>query len=162
MIRTVKPKNARAKRALKEREPKLVENVKQAIFIPGQTSNKALHDIMVDLSAMKKPDIKRFERKNNVHPFEDASPLEFFSEKNDCSLMVLSTSSKKRKNNLTFIRTFGYRIYDIIELLVVENFKLLSDFKKKKLSPLVSNPCFHFKVVHLILIQFTSMSSRFS
>ena len=131
MIRTVKPKNARAKRALKERESKLVENVKQAIFIPGQTSNKALHDIMIDLSAMKKPDIKRFERKNNVHPFEDPSPLEFFSEKNDCSLMVLSTSSKKRKNNLTFVRTFGYRVYDMMELLVVENFKVLADFRKQ-------------------------------
>lgn len=33
MIRTVKPKNARAKRALDKKEAKLVENVKQASFI---------------------------------------------------------------------------------------------------------------------------------
>ncbi|CAI4606447.1 rRNA-binding ribosome biosynthesis protein rpf2 [Saccharomyces cerevisiae] len=130
MIRTVKPKNARAKRALVKREAKLVENVKQALFIPGQSCNKNLHDIMVDLSALKKPDMKRFNRKNDIHPFEDMSPLEFFSEKNDCSLMVLMTSSKKRKNNMTFIRTFGYKIYDMIELMVTDNFKLLSDFKK--------------------------------
>lgn len=131
MIRTVKPKNARSKRALKDRESKMVENVKQALFVPGQTSTKLLHDVMVDLSAMKKPDIKRFEKKNNVHPFEDPSPLEFFSEKNDCSLMVLATSSKKRKNNLTFVRTFGYRVYDMIELLIAENYKTLSDFRKQ-------------------------------
>lgn len=131
MIRTVKPKNARAKRALKERESKLVENVKQALFIPGQTSTKLLHDVMVDLSALKKPDIKRFGKNNNIRPFEDHTPLEFFSEKNDCSLMVLATSSKKRKNNLTFVRTFGYKVYDMIELLIAENYKLLSDFRKQ-------------------------------
>ncbi|KAH3675008.1 hypothetical protein WICMUC_002840 [Wickerhamomyces mucosus] len=130
MIRTVKPKNARSKRALKDKESKLIENVKTALFVPGATSNKALHDISVDLSALKKPDIKRFSKKNEVRPFEDSSKLEFFSEKNDTSLIVLSTSSKKRKNNLTFVRTFGYKIFDMIELLVLDNFKLLQDFRK--------------------------------
>lgn len=131
MIRTVKPKNARAKRALEKKEAKVVENVKQALFIPGQTSNKLLHDVMVDLSALKKPQMKRFNKKNDIRPFEDASGLEFLSEKNDCSLMVLSSNSKKRKNNLTFIRTFGYKIYDMIELQIAENYKLLADFKKE-------------------------------
>lgn len=101
------------------------------MFIPGQTCNKLLHDAMVDLSALKKPDMKRFSKKNDVHPFEDASRLEFFSEKNDCSLMVLGTHSKKRRNNLTFVRTFGYKIYDMIELQIAENYKLLSEFKKQ-------------------------------
>lgn len=108
-----------------------MENVKQALFVPGPTSNKLLHDAMVDLSALKKPDMKRFDRKNEIRPFEDPTPLEFFSEKNDCSLMVLSTNSKKRKNNLTFVRTFGYKIYDMIELMIVENYKLFVDFRAK-------------------------------
>lgn len=131
MIRTVKPKNARAKRALDKKEPKLVENTKQALFVTGKSSTKVLHDAMVDLGALKKPDIKRFNKKNEVRPFEDAEPLEFFSEKNDTSLMVLGTSSKKRKNNLTFVRTFGYKIYDMIELQIADNYKFLSDFKKQ-------------------------------
>ncbi|GAV51933.1 hypothetical protein ZYGR_0AF04050 [Zygosaccharomyces rouxii] len=134
MIRTVKPKTAKAKRALKDREPKLVENVKQALFVPGQTSNKLLHDAMVDLSSLKKPDMKRFDRKNEIRPFEDPAPLEFFNEKNDCSLLVLSTTSKKRRNNLTFVRTFGYKIYDMIELMISNNYKLLEDFKAKTFS----------------------------
>ncbi|SCU85525.1 LAFA_0D16182g1_1 [Lachancea sp. 'fantastica'] len=125
MIRTV------AKRALDKKEPKLVENTKQALFVTGKTSTQVLHDAMVDLGALKKPDLKRFNKKNDVRPFEDAEPLEFFSEKNDCSLLVLSSSSKKRKNNLTFIRTFGYKIYDMIELQIAENYKFLSDFKKQ-------------------------------
>ncbi|CCH43021.1 hypothetical protein BN7_2568 [Wickerhamomyces ciferrii] len=124
------PKNARSKRALKNKEAKLVENTKQALFVPGATSNKLLHDAMVDLSALKKPDIKRFTKKNEVRPFEDVSKLEFFSEKNDASLIVFSSSSKKRKNNLTFVRTFGYKMYDMIELLISDNYKLLQDFRK--------------------------------
>lgn len=130
MIRTVKPKNARSKRALKDKEAKLVENVKTALFVTGSTSNKACHDITVDLAALKKPDVKRFNKKNEVLPFEDPSSLEFFSEKNDSSLLVFTSNNKKRKNNLTFVRTFGFKIYDMIELMVLEDFKLLQDFKK--------------------------------
>lgn len=130
MLKTIKPKNARSKRALNKKEPKLVENVKQALFIPGANCNQILHDAMVDLSALKKPDMKRFQKKNDIRPFEDPSSLEFFSEKNDCSLLVLGTNNKKRPNNLTFARTFNYQIYDLIELRL-ENFKFLKDFKKQ-------------------------------
>jgi ribosome production factor 2 len=107
----------------------LVENTKQALFIPGANCNKVLQDAMVDLNALKKPDAKRFQKKNDIRPFEDISSLEFFSEKNDCSLLVLGTHNKKRPNNLTFVRTFNYRIYDMIELRL-ESFKFLKDFRK--------------------------------
>ncbi|ODQ81127.1 hypothetical protein BABINDRAFT_179706 [Babjeviella inositovora NRRL Y-12698] len=129
MIRTVVPKNARSKRALDKKEAKLSENVKQALFVPGANSNKVLHDAMVDLSALKKPHMKRFSKKNNVKPFEDAATLEFFSEKNDCSLLVSSSHNKKRPNTLTFTRTFGYKLYDMVELSII-NHKFLADFKK--------------------------------
>lgn len=107
-----------------------MENTKTALFIQGSTGNKLLHDVMCDLAAFKKPDIKRFLKKNDIKPFEDAAPLEFFSEKNDCSLLVFLSSNKKRPNNLTFVRTFDYKIYDMIELRVQQNYKLLADFRK--------------------------------
>jgi len=130
MLRTVKPKTARSKRALDKKAPKATENAKKALFVPGSTSNKFLHDVMVDLEGLKKPYSVRFQRKNEVRPFEDASTLEFFSEKNDTSLLVLSTHNKKRPNCLTFARTFNYQIYDMIELLIV-NGKLMQDFAKQ-------------------------------
>jgi ribosome production factor 2 len=107
-----------------------VENVKQALFLPGANCNQILHDAMVDLSALKKPDCKRFQKKNDIKPFEDASSFEFFSQKNDSSLLVFGSHNKKRPNNLTFIRTFNYNIYDMIELRL-ESFKFLKDFKKQ-------------------------------
>lgn len=128
MLKT-NPKNARAKRAMDKREPKLIENTKQALFIPGSNCNQVLQDAMVDLNSLKKPDSKKFQRRNEVRPFEDASSIEFFSEKNDCSLVVLANHNKKRPNNLTFIRTFNYKVYDMIELRL-ENYKFLKDFKK--------------------------------
>lgn len=129
MLRTVKAKNARSKRALDNRAPKIVENPKQALFVPGANSNKLLHDAMVDLCALKKPDGKRFQKKNDIRPFEDSSSLEFFSEKNDSSLLVFSSHNKKRPNTLTFARTFNYQIYDMIELSIVQA-KLLQEFRK--------------------------------
>ncbi|KAL6024504.1 rRNA-binding ribosome biosynthesis protein rpf2 [Candidozyma auris] len=136
MIRTIhlltdsKPKNARSKRALANKEAKLVENTKSALFVPGSTGNKFLHDAMVDLMALKKPDAKMFTKKNEVRPFEDASTLEFFSEKNDTSLMVFSTSNKKRPNTLVFTRFFNHAVYDMIELSIQNNHKLITEFKK--------------------------------
>ena len=53
MIGTIKPKNARSKRALAKRKAKLVENTKSALFVPGSTGNKFLHDAMCDLMAFK-------------------------------------------------------------------------------------------------------------
>lgn len=133
MLRTVKPKTARSKRALDKRAPKIVENAKKALFVQGSTGNKFLHDLMLDLDGLKKPDSIRFQRKNEVRPFEDAQPLEFFAEKNDTSLIVFSSHSKKRPNCLTFARTFNYQIYDMIELLVV-NCKLIEQFHKQSVS----------------------------
>lgn len=128
MLRTVKAKNARSKRALDKKQPKVVENVKKALFVPGSNANQLLHDLMVDLAALKKPDVKRFSRKNEVRPFEDASSIEFFSEKNDASLIVVATNNKKRPNNLTFVRLFNFQVYDMIELRAA-NVKVIDQFK---------------------------------
>lgn len=143
LISNRKPKNSRSKRALAKMEAKLVENPKSALFVPGSSSTKALHDIMCDLMAMKKPLVKRFSKMNAVQPFEDASALEFFAEKNDTSLLVFSCHNKKRPNNLVFTRFFDYKVYDMIELMIQEDYKLLIDFKKQTYS-LGLKPMFSF------------------
>lgn len=138
-----KPKNARSKRAVAKMEAKLVENPKLALFVPGQTSTKILHDTMCDLMALKKPLAKKFSKKNAVRPFEDATPLEFFAEKNDTSLMVFSSHNKKRPNTLSFARFFDFKVYDMLELLIQENYKLLQDFRKETFT-LGLKPMFSF------------------
>lgn len=107
-----------------------MENTKAALFVPGSTGLKFLHDAMIDLMALKKPDAKMFQKKNEVRPFDDALGLEFFSEKNDTSLMVFSLNNKKRPNTLVFCRFFNFKVYDMVELLIQDNWKLLRDFKK--------------------------------
>ncbi len=54
--------------------------------------------------SLKKPHAKMFNRLNPVLPFEDATSLEFFSERNDCSLVAVGSNSKKRPNNLVLVR----------------------------------------------------------
>lgn len=46
---TSKPKTARSKRALKEREPKVHENPKTALFIRSSTTNQVVTDALKDL-----------------------------------------------------------------------------------------------------------------
>ncbi|KAK6532953.1 rRNA-binding ribosome biosynthesis protein rpf2 [Arthrobotrys megalospora] len=143
MLQTVKPKNARSKRALEAREPKLVENEKTTLFLRGTTASGIVQDALGDLHSLKKPQAIKFQKKNAVHPFEDASALEFFSRKNDASLMVFASHSKKRPHNLTFVRFFDYQVLDMVELgLDGETFRKMQDFKNAKagigLKPMIS------------------------
>jgi len=77
---------------------------------------------------LKKPDATNFSKKNLIHPFEDVSSLEFFAEKEDASLFVLGSHSKKRPNNLTFARTFDRKVLDMVEV-GVQNYRSCTDFK---------------------------------
>ncbi|WWD21395.1 hypothetical protein CI109_105880 [Kwoniella shandongensis] len=133
MLRTIKPKNARVKRALDRREPQIVENEKTAIFVRGQTSSDKVRTVMKDLYALKRPEAINFSRKNDIHPFEDASSLEFFANKNDASLMVTGLHSKKRPHDLVFTRMFDGRVLDMIEL-GVEELRSMAEFSTPKSS----------------------------
>jgi len=133
MLRQVKPRNARSKRALEKREPKAIENPKTCLFLRGTTCSQIVQDALTDLHAMRQPLAKKFTKKNPIHPFDDVSSLEFFSEKNDASLLVFGSSSKKRPHTLTFVRTFAYKVFDMLELyLNAESFRTLSQFRTKK------------------------------
>ncbi|KAK7182164.1 hypothetical protein DPSP01_012976 [Paraphaeosphaeria sporulosa] len=143
MLRQVKPKNARAKRAMDKREPLVNENPKSTLFVTGPRTSQILKLCTADLRMLKKPFIETFTKKNDIHPFEDASSLEFFSLKNDTSLLIFSTHSKKRPHCLTLVRTHGHKILDMLELYVnPTSFRTLQQFKNKKpavgLKPLIA------------------------
>lgn len=92
-----------------------------------------MQDALGDLHMMRQPLAKKFTKKNAIHPFEDAASLEFFSEKNDASLLVFGSSQKKRPHTLTMARTFGHKILDMLELyLDAESFRSIAQFKSTK------------------------------
>ncbi|EOD26925.1 hypothetical protein EMIHUDRAFT_254382 [Emiliania huxleyi CCMP1516] len=90
-------KSARGRRFLAQREPKLVENPRTALLARGQKSSAVVNELLTDLFCLKKPHAKHFRRHNAVHPWEDATPLEFLCQKNDASLFGFGTHSKKRR-----------------------------------------------------------------
>ncbi|KAI9228350.1 MAG: Brix domain-containing protein [Piptocephalis tieghemiana] len=142
MIRTVKAKNARSKRALDNRAPKVTENVKTAIFVRGTTTSQVVNTALSDLLALKKPFGIHFSKKNDIHPFDNETSLEFFSQKNDASLFLVGTHSKKRPNNLILARMFDHHLLDMIEL-GVERLVPMADFKTGKCA-IGMRPCFLF------------------
>lgn len=78
--------------------------------------------------ALKRPHAISFSKKNDVRPFEDASSLGFWAQKNDVSLFVVGQSTKKRPNGMTFVRMFDSRVLDMLEV-GVENFVSMQEFK---------------------------------
>jgi len=139
---TVKPKNARSKRALKAREPKLKESAKTAIFVRGQQTSEAVKIALSELMQMKKPDAVTFSKANAIHPFEDANSLAFWSKKNDASLFMVGLHSKKRPNNLVFARMYDNEVLDMLEL-GIEMAKSMREFKATK-AAVGQRPLFHF------------------
>lgn len=92
---------------------------------------------------MKRPLVVKFNKKNEIHPFEDPSSFEFFSEKNDASLIVYGSNSKKRPHCLTLVRCFEYKVLDMLELYIdPDTFRTLNQFKNRKcavgLKPLIN------------------------
>ncbi|SLM40706.1 Brix domain [Lasallia pustulata] len=133
MLRQIQPKNARSKRALEKREPQTHENPKTTLFLKGSSTSDLLNHLLTDLHSLKRPLAIRFTKKNPIHPFEDASSLEFFSQKNDASLLVFGSHSKKRPHALTWVRCFGGKVLDMLELLVVpDTARTLAQFKGEK------------------------------
>merc|ERR1711939_831190 len=115
MLRQIKPRNARSKRALDKKAPKAIENPKTALFLRGTTCSQVTQDALTDLYQLRIPLAKKF------------------TEKNDASLLVFGSSSKKRPHAITFVRTFGYKVLDMLELyLEAESFRTLAQFKNKK------------------------------
>ncbi|KAK9236750.1 Brix domain-containing protein [Lipomyces kononenkoae] len=163
MMRILKPRNARSKRALDNRASKVVENTKKALTVRGSTCSVLVQNAMTDIASYKQPDVKKFQKKNEIHPFEDASSLEFFSQKNDASLIIFGSHSKKRPNTLTWLRTFNYQALDMFELKIL-NHKAISEFKKLTINigmkPMISfvGPIFdshpHFQMVKSMFLDF--------
>ncbi|KAI8061707.1 brix domain-containing protein 1 [Gongronella butleri] len=116
MLRTVKPKTARTKRFFKNRESKVHENPKTALIVHGSTTSQRVNDALKDIYALKRANGVHFTKKNELRPFEDEEKLEFFSNKNDASLIVIGAHQKKRPHNLTFVRMFNHQVLEMIEL----------------------------------------------
>lgn len=142
MLRTVKPKNARSKRALEARAPKEVEDPRTTIFVRGTHTGALLDGVMKDLMALKRPEAISFSKKNDVRPFEDASSLEFWAQKNDASFFIVGQTTKKRPNSLTLVRTYDSRVLDMCEL-GVEGFQSIASFKTPKCTA-GHKPMLHF------------------
>ncbi|KAJ4468136.1 Brix-domain-containing protein [Lentinula aciculospora] len=151
MLRTVKPKNARSKRALDAREPKEIEDARTVVFVKGTKTGEVLNGVMKDMMALKRPDAISFSKKNVIHPLDaqntasgssSTSSLEFWSTKNDASMFVIGQTSKKRPNDLTFVRLFDGKVLDIVEA-GVENYVSMESIPGPKSTP-GHKPLMHF------------------
>ena len=144
-LQQVKPKNARSARALKAREPQVTENPRITLFCRYTSASQDVLALVQNLARLKQPLCHRFDKKNTLYPFLDASSFEFFSEKNDASLIVFSSHSKKRPHAMTFMRMFDHKLLDMMELLLdPTTMRTLTQFKNSKKPALGLRPLICF------------------
>ena len=81
----------------------------------GRSTSDIVRGVLNDLHMLKKPQVTKLTKKNNVSVFEDIIPVEKLCRKFDCTLFVLGSHSKKRPNNLVIGRMFDGSLLDMIE-----------------------------------------------
>lgn len=127
---------------LLSREPKLIETAKNTLFLEGRKCSGDIRSALRDLYDLKKPLAKSLSRANDMTPFEDDVKLQNLIVRNECSLFVFGSSSKKRPNNLVLGRLFEHELLDMVEL-GVSSYKGLNDFKNDKIAS-HCKPCLVF------------------
>uniref|UniRef100_A0A183E2E1 Ribosome production factor 2 homolog n=1 Tax=Gongylonema pulchrum TaxID=637853 RepID=A0A183E2E1_9BILA len=134
-----KAKTRRGKRFLESRQPKIVENDKNAVIVKGGKTNQTVSSALADLYALKKPLALHLKRHNPIHPFENDVDLEKFAMKYDASLFLVGFNSKKHPNSLIFGRMYDYHVLDMVELQI----KSLVESKQFKTArvPVGCKPC---------------------
>ncbi|GAA5951685.1 hypothetical protein JCM8115_005218 [Rhodotorula mucilaginosa] len=146
LIAPSKPKNARSKRAADARQPTLVEkSAKTAIVVRTQGVSEKVKVALSELNQLKKPHSISFSKSNQIRPFEDATSLNFWSVKNDASLFLIGTHTKKRPHGLIWARCFSGEVMEMLEV-GIEEVMAMSDFKGIK-SAAGAVPLFHFSAV---------------
>ncbi|XP_052889021.1 ribosome production factor 2 homolog [Anopheles moucheti] len=132
-LRIKKPSTRKGKKALEEREPKTIENLKKTLIMEGRKCSNDIRQALRDFNMLKKPNSRMMRRNNDVTPFEDATPLEHLAKTNDCHLFLFGSSSKKRPNNLIMGRTYDEQVLDMVEF-GIDHYTALEKFKTEKIS----------------------------
>jgi ribosome production factor 2 len=128
MTEQSEPKTARGRRIKAKQGPVLFEDDKTTMFLRGKNCSGEVAKLMSDLANLKKPLSVPRKRDDNFYPFIESSVIEHMATSAHTNLIVLGTSSKKRKAGLVFMRMFNDQLLDALEL-VVSNYVPASAFK---------------------------------
>jgi len=111
-------KTRKGKKFLENRQPKFVENDKQALIAKGGKCSEVVSQALAELYALKKPLAQQLKQKNPFHLFEDETGLLKLAQKMDTSLFVFGTHSKKHPGCLIFGRLFDHQLLDMVEMSI--------------------------------------------
>lgn len=73
-----------------------MEGQKKTLILHGTKTSNVLNSVLTELYLLKKESSVKYTRKNDkIRPFEAGGEtnLEFFSQKTDCSIFLVSTAS---------------------------------------------------------------------
>ena len=98
-----------------------MEDPKNALILQGTKVSQVVKDVLSDISRLKQDQAVRYTRKNDVHPLEAETSMQFFCERSDCALFCLGNHNKKRPHNMVLGRTFDAQLLDMVEVGVLEH-----------------------------------------
>lgn len=128
-----RPKTHKGKLIHQRRQPQLVEGEKTLLCFKCSTANDLVTNLMRDISKLRRNNTVFLSRKNDIHPLEDSSKVEFLCSRNETPLFMCANHSKKRPNNLLIGRTYDDQLLDLFEF-EVKNYEKMESFKVPKIT----------------------------
>lgn len=112
----------KGRKILKDREPKIVENRKNSLFIKGLHCSQELSYFWDELAKFRSGELEKYSKKNDIVPFESVEKIEKYCAKKQCSLFTFFNHTKRRPMNVIFGRLFDGKVLEMYEFGVA-NFR---------------------------------------
>lgn len=114
-----KAKTHKGRVHIQSKLPKLIEDPKKAIFLNSENSSEIMRLVMNEFYTTRKSYSHKLGKKNKLAcVFEKTDDVEYFVQKEDASLFVYSTDSKKRPMNIVFGNCYEHKLLDAFEFEV--------------------------------------------
>lgn len=113
-----KAKTHRGRKHLEKYQPKLEEGIRRALLTLGSKTSELSLQALGFFTRLLRSRATKLNARYETRPFEDDQLVLRLSEKHQCPLFFLASSSKKRPHRLTIGRVFDSRLLELIELQV--------------------------------------------
>ena len=114
-----KAKTHKGRHVLESYESQQVETERKALFLKGSKCSQAAAKALDILKTIKGDTGVSLSKKNEINSLEDKDKIVFLANKNNCPIVCIASTTKKRGDAIIISRIFNNEIMEMFELKII-------------------------------------------